>query len=340
MEIDKTGHEIIHIDSTLSTPIYKQIMGCIQQGISDGSLDQGDLIPSVNSVAAKFSIARGSIFKAYNELRGLGIIDSIPGKGYFVTNTKPVGKKNIFLLMSTYNPYREVFYNAFIDKLKGQATVDMYFHHHNIKVFETLIKNHSHNYNTFVILPTVHKQTGSILKQLDQKNLFILDRGLTEFGSKYPYVCQNYAKDIYQFLTSVSDRLVQYERVVLLFSSNMRNYNVITGFENFFAGSTLEGLVVRETSAFQPRENDLCIAMDDNDLVELILTAKEKKWKLGKQLGIISYHETPLKSIVGEGITTISPDFQQMGKSMAEMILNGRKEKIENPFLLTERSSF
>lgn len=340
MQTDKSTPHIIEIDTARSIPIYRQIMEGIQQGISTGTLQQGDLIPSVNSLASRFSIARGSIFKAYNELRGLGIIDSIPGKGYFVTNTNPVGKKHIFLLMSTYNPYREVFYHAFIERLRKQATVDMYFHHHNIKVFDTLVKSHSPNYNTFVVMPVLHKQAGEILKQLDQRNLFILDRGLKEFGHIYPHVCQNYAKDIYDFLTAVEGRLTNYRRIVLLFSTNMRIYDVITGFEEFFKKSTLEGIVVRDTTSFRPELKDLCIVLDDSDLVQIIRTAKDKKWELGKHIGIISYNDTPLKSIVAEGITTISPDFKQMAASMADMIINNTKEKIENPLVFIERSSF
>jgi DNA-binding LacI/PurR family transcriptional regulator len=57
-------------------------------------------------------------------------------------------------------------------------------------------------------------------------------------------------------------------------------------------------------------------------------------------LGIVSYNEAPLKGIVASGITTISTDFAQMGKSMAEMILNHQKLKIDNPFVMNLRNSF
>src|SRR5690606_27542351 len=144
--------------------------------------------------------------------------------------------------MSTYNPYREVFYNAFISKLKNQATVDIYFHHHHIGVFETLIRDHASHYNTFVIMPEIHRQTEQILKQLDQRNLYILDTGLKQFGELYPCVCQHYERDIYAFLQSVTDRLQRYNRVILLFSGNMRNYDVITGFDRFFEKHKGKGL--------------------------------------------------------------------------------------------------
>lgn len=338
---DIKSPQIISIKAEKSTPIYRQIIESIQHAIADGTLQQGDLIPSVNATAQQFSIARGSIFKAYNELRTAGVVDSIPGKGYFVVNTRQSKKRNIFLLMSTYNSYREVFFNAFTDGLKKQATVDMYFHHHNIGVFETLIQSHSSHYNTFVIMPEIHNKTAKILKQLDQRQLFILDTGLSQFGTSYAGVCQNYQKDVYSFLTSVIRRLESYRRIFLLFSSNMRNYEVIQGFEEFFwEHPQIEAQVVRETKTFVPSRGDLCLVMDDKDLVGLISHSKEKGWALGEDLGIISYHETPLKSIIGDGISTISPDFEQMGNNMAGLILQNSRELIENPFQLIDRGSF
>ncbi|KQC00883.1 GntR family transcriptional regulator [Pedobacter sp. Hv1] len=331
---------LIKINAQESTPIYKQIVQSIRDAITSGKLKQGDTLPSVNHIAAAFSIARGSIFKAYNDLRNTGTIDSIPGKGYFVTNDNFTPDKNIFLLLSTFNPYREVLFNAFINEIKAKATVDIYFHHHNVKVFETLIKNHSAYYNTFVVMPVLHKDTKKILTELDQKRLYLLDSGMKELGNKYPYVCQNYEKDIYNFFESYKERLNNYKRVVLLFSSNSRSYDVITGFENFFKHSAIPSIVERETVGYKLRKGDLYIINDDNDLVHIITTAKMNGWVLGKDLGIVSYHETPLKSIIAEGITTITSDFGKMGTDMAKMVLNNKREKIANPFLTIERNSF
>jgi DNA-binding transcriptional regulator YhcF (GntR family) len=331
---------IIKIDGNSSLPIYKQIVASIKKAISDQLLQKGDVIPSVNQVATDFSIARGSIFKAYNELRTAGIINSVPGKGYFVTNTNVKAKRNIFLLLSTFNPYREIIYNAFMATIKNQAKVDIYFHHHNINVFNTLIENHAANYNTFVIMPEIHKQTGGILKQLDQRKIYVLDSGLEEFGSKYPSVCQNYKKDIYNFLKVHVERLKKYKRFILLFPDSSRAYDLITGFENFFKDHQMDAEVIRKTDDFKCRKHDLCFVIDDTDLVSLIHVTKANHWVLGQDIGIISYNETPLKSVIADGITTITTDFQKMGSQIAEMVLNDSQEHIENPFILFDRNSF
>jgi len=60
---------------------------------------------------------------------------------------------------------------------------------------------------------------------------------------------------------------------------------------------------------------------------------------MANEIGIISYNDTLLKEIVEGGITTISTDFNAMGKRLAEMILNNENLKIENPNRLIVRRS-
>jgi len=60
---------------------------------------------------------------------------------------------------------------------------------------------------------------------------------------------------------------------------------------------------------------------------------------VGKNIGIISYNETPWKRFLIDGITTISTDFKKMGEVAAQMVLNNERKHIEVPFSLTMRKS-
>jgi DNA-binding LacI/PurR family transcriptional regulator len=80
--------------------------------------------------------------------------------------------------------------------------------------------------------------------------------------------------------------------------------------------------------------------IDDNSLVDVMQVATQKGWQLGKDIGVISYNETPLKSVIGNGITTITTDFAAMGRTMAEMVVSGKREVVENPFVMIDRKSF
>ena len=91
--------------------------------------------------------------------------------------------------------------------------------------------------------------------------------------------------------------------------------------------------------AFEIKPGDAFVVLDDRDLEFLVRYSIEKQMVLDADMGIVSYNEALLNGIVAFGIKTISTDFVQMGKSMADMILNHQKMKIDNPFLLNKRSS-
>jgi DNA-binding LacI/PurR family transcriptional regulator len=82
---------------------------------------------------------------------------------------------------------------------------------------------------------------------------------------------------------------------------------------------------------------DLYIVIQESDLVNLVKQVRDKKYKLGHDIGIISYNDTPLKDLLG--ITVISTDFQKMGNAAAEMILSNQFSNIKNDFNFINRFS-
>ena len=74
-------------------------------------------------------------------------------------------------------------------------------------------------------------------------------------------------------------------------------------------------------------------------MIKVIKKIHENKMILAKDIGIISYNETLLKEIVEGGITTISTDFNAMGKTLATMVMNKEKTQVQNPSSLILRNS-
>ncbi len=331
--------DYITIDHTSSTPIYKQIVSSISNAIDESILKQGDLIPSTNKIAAHFSLARGSVFSAYNELKAAGIIDSRPGKGYYIVNTTTNRKQKILLLLDSFAPYKEILYNSIINTIGTKARIDVYFHHFNVDLLASLIKQHQLHYNAFVVVPIIHPSVTEILETLPRKQLYILDLGYNDFGKKYASVCQNFENDIFQVLQQYKDRLNRYLNFVLVMQKNHVAREIINGFTRFCKTNNM-AFNVQATVKNEAVTNGSCfIIIQDNDLVDLISTVQQKGLNLGKEVGVISYNETPLKSVIGEGITTISTDFHLMGKTIAEMVLNRKRGHVENPCTLRLRKS-
>ncbi|MEO5892294.1 MAG: GntR family transcriptional regulator [Ferruginibacter sp.] len=338
--MNKTITDLIQIDNSLVTPVYKQIVQSIRRNIENGILGKGDVLPSVNKIAEKFSLARGSVFTAYNDLRASGIIDSIPGKGYFISSTETKQQKRIFLLLNTFSPYREILFNALLHSLPESCTLDVYFHQHDMKLFENLVRNEAGHYNVFIIVPEVNNNTLNILSLLDPKKTFLLDTGYKEFKNNYPGVYQHAEKDIYSLLITHHQLVSKYKRLYFVTADENSTKNIIAGFNKFCKKTALTTGIKKNIEAGEIKKGDGYIIFDDKNLIEIVKIAKEKQWQLGQDLGVISYHESALKSIIGEGITTITTDLEAMGKTMASLIQNGKPTVVENPFVMTDRKSF
>jgi len=111
------------------------------------------------------------------------------------------------------------------------------------------------------------------------------------------------------------------------------------GFLKFCKDFEFSHTVIPEFKEREIKKGEVYIIPDDRDLVKVIEKAKLQNLLLGVDFGIISYNETPLKKVVENGITTISTDFVAMGKILAQMILKGKKEQIENKSTLIIRHS-
>ena len=72
----------LEMDSEI--PIYTQLANGLIEGIANGSLQPGDSLPSVRSLAADLGINMHTVNKAYHELDKKGIVRIIPKSGAVV----------------------------------------------------------------------------------------------------------------------------------------------------------------------------------------------------------------------------------------------------------------
>ncbi|NFI51822.1 GntR family transcriptional regulator [Clostridium botulinum] len=77
---------MIKVDPRSSTPIYEQVELRIKELILKGALNEGEKLPSVRELSSILTINPNTISKAYRELEREGIIETLRGKGTFITN--------------------------------------------------------------------------------------------------------------------------------------------------------------------------------------------------------------------------------------------------------------
>lgn len=329
---------VIIIDPKSSVPKYRQIMDSVFQGIERKTLKKGDKIPSINQICADYNLSRDTVMYAFNELKSKGILKSQPGKGYYIATTELQYEEKIFVLFDELNAFKEDLYNSLINALKGKASVEVYFHHFNYKVFKNLLNESIGNYTSYIIMPATFDNTSHLISKLPADKVFILDR-LKPDLKKYPVVYQDFENDFYDALEKGKSFIEKYQRLVFVNPGGKEPRERVTGFVRFCEENNFRYEVVKSLSGVKPALWEAYFLIADHDLVELVKTARYCKFKLGKKFGIVSFNDTMLKEVVSGGITTISTDFTEMGKTLANMVLKKENKQIRNTSKMIIRNS-
>lgn len=90
----------IIISNSSQEPIYEQIVKQIKNNIIKGELEEGEILPSIRGLAQELQISVITTKRAYEELEHEGFIETVPGKGSFVsTQNKELIKEKKLKMM-------------------------------------------------------------------------------------------------------------------------------------------------------------------------------------------------------------------------------------------------
>ncbi|MFK7750423.1 MAG: GntR family transcriptional regulator [Kordia sp.] len=329
---------IVSIKEKSGKPKYKQIVASVENAIINGDLKKGDKLPSLNSIKNRHAVSRDTVLTAFNELKNRGIVKSIVGKGYYIASENIDINQKVFLLFDEFNSFKEDLYNSFLTSLGSNVQVDIFFHHFNIDVFDKLIHDNVGNYSYYIIMPANLKNTNVAIKRLQKDKVYILDQTHEEL-SEYPSIHQNFKKNIYQGLVKGILLIKNYQKIVLLFSSNKQPIGILDGFKLFCTTYGIQHEIIQTLDNRVPSSGEIYVLLDDKNLIRVIKKVKKAKLTIAEDIGIISYNDTLLKEIVEGGITTISTNFNDMGKRLAQMILSNEFAQVENTNDLIIRNS-
>lgn len=336
------------IEENSSVPKYIQIVKAVKSQIAQGKLRYGDKIPSINILSADYFLSRDTVEKAYIILKKQGIIESVKGKGYYISHHSDLSKYKILLLFNKLSTYKKEIYNAMVTALEDRADIFFHVFHCEYSLFKKFLDQHKEPIDFYVIMPHFKKDQEStaaeLIKNLPQEKLILLDKCLPTCEGIFGSVYQEFKEDIYQALIKLSGKLAKYHKLYLAFPSKA-SYpypaEILQGFKKFAVEFQKDFEVIEEIGLEKQLEKgEAYIVIEENDLVNLIKKARKAKWLIiGENFGILSYNETPLKEVLQKGITVISSDFPAMGKLTAEMILSKEGKLIKNDFKVIERES-
>lgn len=318
---------------------HEQLVKGIINAIDAKDLVQGSMLPSVNVMVRELGFARKTIVKAYSELKDRGIVESKNRLGYFVAHTATDQTVKVALLLYAFHTFQEVFYNTFRETVGENVQIDVFFHHNNFEVYEQTLTNIADRYGIYVIAPISYKKNKILLNKISPNKLLIVDR-YEALGSDYSYVSQHFEEPTYRILTTLKNRLKDFDELVLFFKQGA-DYptGILKAFETFTKQHNIKSKVLNRYSTKVLKKGKVYFTIGDIDLWELLKDCKKQNIQIGEEVGIISHNDSPVKEIICGGITTISTDFALMGKQAAEFVLHKKKTQQIVPSKLLRRAS-
>ncbi|MGZ5135520.1 MAG: GntR family transcriptional regulator [Flavitalea sp.] len=324
----------IQVSTESELPKYRQIVEKIIDGIEKSRLKRGEQLPSIAELAATQKTAKVTIAKAYEVLREQGIINSRQGKGFYIATNEAKVKLNIFLLFDTFNAYKEVLYQAFKKALPDDAQCSIFFHHYDVSLFKTHIMNSIGKYNFYVIMPHFDQDVSRIINLIPKEKLLLLDKDVQKLGNDYAAIYQDFETDIYSALESGIGVLKKYKSLHLILGREHFQYvptGIMKGFTRFCVRYKISYSIKDYLHEKNIKQHHAYLVFSDSDLIRFIKHCNKMKWKPGKDIGLISYDDTPMKEILLNGVTVISTDFNHMGTKAGEFITQKKKQKVANP---------
>ena len=334
---------LIQIDEFSSTPKYRQLANAIIEGIQQGKIKKGELLPSINEVSFEHYMARITVEKGYNYLKQQGIIDSVRGKGFYIKVDEVPRNLRIFLLFNKLSVHKKIIYDAFVKAIGDQGSIDFYIYNNDFNLFKKIVDSRDRDYTHMVLIPHFvegEEMAVDLINSLPKEKLILLDKLLPGIQGKFGAVYEDFEHDIYQSLEQAKESLTAYQQIRLVFPTlSYYPKEIVQGFINFCRDYAFEYEVVESLSDVLLSSGQVYITVMEDDLLILLERIRNESLQLGKEIGIISYNETPIKRLLFDGISTISTDFETLGRKAAELVLSNERAKWQNPFVFISRAS-
>ena len=333
----------LKINDYSNTPKYQQIYNAVVEGVENHDILPGDKLPSIHEICAELDVAKGTVERAYELLKEKEIIGAVKGKGFYINYTPTGNNLKILLLFNKLSAHKKIIYDSFVDGLGPGVAIDFFVYNNDFRLFRDLIQKQARNHTHFVVIAHFFEdddRAADLVNSLPKHKLVLLDKQIEGVTGTYAAVFQNFERDIYQALTDALPQLRKYSALNILFPSYTYHPKaILNGFYKFCHENQFLANVIHEFEQEVIQPGNAYINLMEDDLIELIRKVKAAPYQLGREVGILSYNDTPFKEFLLDGITVMSTDFAQMGRTAAELVRSGRQEHAENPFQLVVRQS-
>ncbi|GIZ08791.1 GntR family transcriptional regulator [Flavobacterium sp. UMI-01] len=326
---------VFQLSNKAEEPKYQQLVDGIKNAIAQKELLIGAELPSVTSVSKSCKLSRDTVFKAYLILKEQGVIDSVPSKGYYVAGET----RKVLLVLDTFKAYKEVLYHSFVNNLPDNFITDVQFHHYNVDNFKTIIQNSLGKYYKYIVMPFDNQEVVSVLNTLPADKLLWIDWNIHS-QPQCNYVFQDFGQSFYDALVAAKEHLSRYESIHFVYPSYTNHpMESVAFFKKFAADFKMKYELVTDTKDWKIAKHTAYISVSDRFLGQFLEQAQELNLEPGKDVGILSYNETPMKKFIYKGISVVSTDFKTLGTLGAQFVTQDGSMQHYVPTQLTIRES-
>ena len=90
---------LIQLNFKSGKPVYLQVVDQVKAAAASGALRAGEPLPSIRPLAEQLRVNRNTVAKAYAELEGQGVIETVAGRGCFLKENHSPFRKDVRLKM-------------------------------------------------------------------------------------------------------------------------------------------------------------------------------------------------------------------------------------------------
>src|ERR1700761_73603 len=259
----------IRVDEYAATPKYLQLTNSILKAIETGKIKKNDLMPSINELSYELEISRDTAEKGYKYLKKMGVLGSVPGKGYFILNAEIRQTLKIFLLFNKLSAHKKIIYDALVSALGEYVVVDFYIYNNDFGLFKKLLNGRMEDYSHYVLIPHFlegGEHAHEIINALPKDKLVLLDKKVPGVHGEYAAVYENFEQDIYTALEQAREQLSKYHTIKIIFPGyTYYPKEILKGCSQFCQEYAFSYKVVRNIAEEPIKEGEVYINVMEED---------------------------------------------------------------------------
>ncbi len=329
----------IKTEQLAMVPKFLQLVEIIKSDIDCGIFKIGEQIPSIHETSIEFDMAKQTVERAYKILKNTGHLCSVKGKGFFVANKCKLDLKKVVIFVRNYANENFEYYKALKKHLPKRYVIDIKPYGDEENGLEWNLITYLNNYDFFVIFNDfipLTKNEIQILKEIPEQKLIIVgNTHHIEKGSKINCDPKNCIKKLLKKVESSN----KWNNYLLILSKKVDYKEISSSLRAFCASRGKYHASYDFVPSAALKKNTVVFVTEDDHLVQLIRECNKANLIIGLDVGVVCYHDSALKEIISGGISSFTPNYEQMGMETSEVIVQNKIRQSRCDYMIINRNS-